>query len=125
GDTVVLQVGGKWYLYQCLGAGATAAALPSYAGARGETVSDGAATLIEQSAALDSGNYLEVSTSGTGYARASLAATLANFAGTQAAGSNTASTGTNGKTSNNVAIAYGAPSAQWHPTNGLIVGMVA
>ena len=47
----------------------------------------------------------------TGYASVSVARSLANFAGTQSAGSTTASTGTGGQTSNNGAITYGAPTA--------------
>lgn len=43
----------------------------------------------------------------------SVAATLANFAGTQAAGSTTASSGTGGKTSNNVVITFPVPTANW------------
>ena len=42
-----------------------------------------------------------------------MAASLANFAGTQAAGSTTASTGTGGATSNNVEIEFPAPTANW------------
>lgn len=51
-------------------------------------------------------------TGGT-YARISYANTLTNWAGTQAAASTTASTGTLGKTSNNVAITFATPSADW------------
>lgn len=47
----------------------------------------------------------------TGYARVSVAASLANFAGTQGAGTTVASTGTGGQTSNNAAITFGAPTA--------------
>jgi hypothetical protein len=38
---------------------------------------------------------------------------LTNFAGTQAAGSTTASSGTGGTTSNNGAITFPAPTANW------------
>jgi hypothetical protein len=47
----------------------------------------------------------------TGYARVGVAASLANFAGTQSAGSTTASSGTGGQTSNNGAITFGAPGS--------------
>jgi hypothetical protein len=43
----------------------------------------------------------------TNYASVSIAASLANFAGTQSAGSTTASTGTGGQTSNNGVLTYG------------------
>lgn len=51
--------------------------------------------------------------SGGSYARVSVAASLANFAGTQSAGSTTASSGTSGTTSNNNAITFPAPTANW------------
>lgn len=57
--------------------------------------------------------------SGGGYARAAVTASLANFAGTQGAGTTEASSGTNGTTSNNTAITYPTPSANW----GSIVGV--
>lgn len=47
----------------------------------------------------------------TGYARVGVAASLANFAGTQSAGSTSASSGTGGVTSNNIAITFGAPTS--------------
>ena len=47
----------------------------------------------------------------TGYASIGVARSLANFAGTQAAGSTVASSGTGGQTSNNAAITYGAPTS--------------
>ena len=70
-------------------------------------------------AADEAGTAIEVSASGTGYARVGLTANMTNFAGTQGAGTTTASTGTGATTSNNVAIQYGAPVANW----GLIGGM--
>ena len=63
------------------------------------------------SACSDSARGTEVS--GGSYARASLAASLANWAGTQSAGSTTASSGTGGTTSNNAAISFATPSAGW------------
>jgi hypothetical protein len=125
-DTIVVLIGAKYQLYKCTTAGNSAAAQPgTYLGVDSEVITDGTAVFTEQTAALDAGTYAEVSTSGTGYARAALAASLANFAGTQAAGSTTASSGNNGLTSNNVAIPFPTPSGQWHPTGGLIVGAVA
>jgi hypothetical protein len=50
---------------------------------------------------------------GGSYARVAVVGSLANFSGTQAAGSNTASTGTSGQTSNNGAITFPAPTANW------------
>jgi hypothetical protein len=47
----------------------------------------------------------------TSYARVGVTGSLANFAGTQSAGSTTASTGTSGKTSNNGAISFASPGS--------------
>lgn len=55
----------------------------------------------------------EVSTSGTGYAREAVTSSLANWAGTQAALSTTASSGTTGETSNNSAIDFGTATITW------------
>lgn len=50
---------------------------------------------------------------GVGYARVAIAGSLANWSGTQSAGSTTASTGTGGQISNNNAITFGTPSGSW------------
>ena len=63
------------------------------------------------SAPSDGGGGTEVS--GGGYARQSVGASLANFAGTQSTGSTTASSGSTGATSNNGAITFATPSAGW------------
>jgi hypothetical protein len=59
----------------------------------------------------DSGGGTEVS--GGSYARVSVTSSLANWAGTQTAGSTTASSGTGGQTSNNAAITFPTPAATW------------
>lgn len=59
----------------------------------------------------DAGGGTEVS--GGSYARVAMTASGANLAGTQSAGSTTASTGTGGTTSNNNAITFPAPTADW------------
>jgi hypothetical protein len=59
----------------------------------------------------DTGGGTEVS--GGNYARQGVTAGLTQWAGTQSAGSTTASSGTGGTTSNNSAITFGAPSASW------------
>ena len=63
------------------------------------------------SACSDAAGGTEVS--GGSDARPGLAASMANWAGTQSAASTTASTGTGGTTSNNVAINFATPSAGW------------
>jgi len=61
-----------------------------------------------------------VVSAGTNYSRPSVAASLANWAGTQSAGSTTASTGTGGTTSNNGVITFPVPgTTNW----GVIVGV--
>ena len=51
--------------------------------------------------------------SGGSYARVAVTNSLANWAGTQSAGSTAASSGTSGTTSNNNAITFPAPTANW------------
>lgn len=51
--------------------------------------------------------------SGGNYARAQVASSLANWAGTQSAGSTVASSGASGLTSNNAIISFLTPSAAW------------
>lgn len=82
---------------------------------RGQTASFPATWYVglDTVACNDAGGGTEVSTSGTGYARASIPANLASWAGTQGAGTTTASTGTGGLTSNNVAITFGSPTGNW------------
>ena len=59
----------------------------------------------------DNGGGTEVS--GGAYARVAVTSSLANWAGTQSAGSTTASSGTGGQTSNNIAITFPTPGATW------------
>ena len=63
------------------------------------------------SAPSDAGMGTEVS--GTGYARKGVLSNLANWAGTQGAGTTTASSGTSGTTSNNAAIDFGTAGSNW------------
>ena len=59
----------------------------------------------------DTGGGTEVS--GGNYSRVGVTGSLANFAGTQSAGSTSASSGTSATTSNNGAINFPTPSAGW------------
>lgn len=59
----------------------------------------------------DAGGGTEVS--GGSYARVAVTSSLANWAGTQSSGSTTASSGTGGTTSNNSALTFPAPTANW------------
>jgi hypothetical protein len=104
---------GKVHLYKCTTAGTTAAAQSTlYPGVANEAITDGTAVFTEQTAGLDA-NTEQTEPSGGGYARVGVTASLANFAGTQSAGSTTASSGTGGQTSNNGAINFASPSANW------------
>lgn len=69
----------------------------------------------------DAGGGTEVS--GGSYARVAYANTLANWAGTQSAGSTTASTGTGGATSNNAAVTFPAPTADWSVSGVVAMGL--
>ena len=57
--------------------------------------------------------------SGGSYARVTVVSSLANWAGTQSAGSTTASSGSSGTTSNNNAITFPTPSANWGTITGV------
>lgn len=63
------------------------------------------------SACSDSSGGTEVS--GGSYARVPVSSSLANWAGTQSAGSTSASSGSSGTTSNNNAITFPSPTANW------------
>lgn len=123
-DTLVLVANDTIYhYYKVTTAGTTAASQGTiYPGALNEVITDGTAVMTEQSAGLDA-NTAEVEVTGGSYARVSVACTLANFSGTQAAGSTTASTGTGGATSNNGAITFPTPSAAWANGTMMIWGM--
>jgi hypothetical protein len=66
----------------------------------------------------DAGGLSGVEVSGGAYARAPIASSLTNWAGTQGEATVMASTGTGGVTSNNVAIEFVTPMANW----GLVLG---
>lgn len=63
------------------------------------------------SAPSDTGGGTEVT--GGSYARVGVTGSLANWAGTQGAGTTVASSGTTGTTSNNNAITFPTPTANW------------
>lgn len=74
---------------------------------------------LETAAGSDTGCGTEVS--GGSYARVAVTSSLANWAGTQAAASTVASSGTGGTTSNNAAITFPAPTANWGTITGFCV----
>lgn len=61
----------------------------------------------------------KVEVTGGSYARVAVTSSLANWAGTQGAGTTVASSGSSGTTSNNNAITFPVPSAAW----GVITGV--
>ena len=80
---------------------------------RAQTTSLGANVFLGLSTASCSDGSVGTEVSGGSYARVSVARSLAAWAGTQSAGSTTASTGTGGVTSNNAVITFATPSAGW------------
>lgn len=118
-DDTVLPATPNGRIYKCTTAGTTGSGEPTWLTSEGGTVTDGTAVWTEQTTAMEAGTFTEVS--GGSYARVGVAASLANFAGTQSAGSTTASSGTGGTISNNGAITFPAPSGNW----GLIFGWFA
>lgn len=100
--------------------GAFAAALTDFAEnklvdalLRGQAIGTPASFYIglDTSACTEVGGGIEVT--GGSYARVAVTSSLANWAGTQAAASTTASSGTGGTSSNNAVITFPTPSAGW------------
>lgn len=122
-NTIVVLVGAVYKLYKCTTAGTSNASLPgTYLGVVGEAITDGTAVFTEQSTFLDA-NTGQVEVSGGSYARVNVAPALANWAGTQSAASVTSSSGTLGLTSNNAAITYAVPTANWVTAPQVIWGV--
>ena len=114
-DTIaVLPNGATYYkLYKCTTAGTTAASQSTlYPGVANEVITDGTAVFTEQTSALNAGTA-QVEPSTGGYARVAITASLANFSGTQGAGTTTASSGATGQVSNNVAITFPTITADY------------
>lgn len=80
---------------------------------RGQTFTPPATVYVGllTAAPSDAGGGTEVS--GGSYARVAVTSSLANWAGTQGAGTTAASSGTGGTTSNNAAITFPSPTANW------------
>ncbi len=133
GNVVTLTANGgsggdtKQHLYRCTTSGTSAASQSGFAGIPGEVVTDGGTLQwTEMSPVLQAGSgfpsgFYEVS--GGSYARVNLAPSLANWAGTQGAGTTTYSTGTNGTTSNNAPITFPAPTAAWATGTAAVGGV--
>lgn len=116
----------KQHLYKCTTAGTSAASQAGYGGVPGEVITDGTAVFTELSPTLQAGTGFPTGlteVSGGSYARVAYASTLANWAGTQAAGSTTASTGASATTSNNAPITFPAPTAAWATGTAAVAGI--
>ena len=114
GDTVIPTTP-NGHMYRCSTGGTCGSGEPSWNTGSGSTTADGGTVVWTEMTPdfLSNSNITEVSTSGTGYGRIGVAASLVNFAGTQGAGTTTASSGTSGQTSNNGTVTFGAPTANW------------
>jgi hypothetical protein len=80
---------------------------------RGQSFTPPASLYIGLLTAVPTDSTPGTEVSGGSYARVGVVGSLANWAGTQAAGSTTASSGTGGTTSNNGAITFPAPTGNW------------
>jgi hypothetical protein len=116
----------RQHLYRCTTAGTSAASQTGYLGAPGEAITDGSAVFTEIGPVFDSATGFPsglAEVTGGSYARVAMAAgayqALADFAGTQSAASTTASTGSGGTTSNNSAVTFPAPTANWNIVGAL------
>lgn len=80
---------------------------------RGQAFTAPATVYITLATTTGSDTACGTEVSGGSFARVGVTSSLANWAGTQSAGSTTASSGTGGQTSNNAAINFATPSAGW------------
>lgn len=103
---------GNGRMYRCTTAGTTGAGEPTWGTTNGGTTADGTAVWTEMTPDFEANNanVTGVEVSGNAYARVSVASSLANWAGTQGAGTTVASTGTSGTTSNNGSLAFPTPT---------------
>jgi hypothetical protein len=92
---------------------------------RAQATGLGANVFVGLSTAACSDSSVGTEVSGGSYARVSVARSLANWAGTQGAGTTVASTGTGGQTSNNGVITFPTPSAGWGTVTHVFVADAA
>jgi len=105
-DTVFVETDSLgWKLYKVTTGGDLAGVKPSYPGANDEAIADGTAVLTEQYTALEAGTAF-VEPASADYARVAVLSSLANWSGTQGAGTTVASNGTDGTIENNNPITY-------------------
>lgn len=80
---------------------------------RGQSYSMPTTVYVALATATGSDASCGTEVTGGSYARVSVTSSLANWAGTQSSGSTVVSNGTSGTTSNNNAITFPAPTANW------------
>ena len=80
---------------------------------RAQTSTAPATVYVGLSTAACSDSSVGTEVTGGSYARVAITTALTAFAGTQSAGSTTASSGTGGVTSNNAAVNFPTPTAGW------------
>jgi hypothetical protein len=80
---------------------------------RGQAYSAPASVYVTLATTSGSDAACGTEVSGGSFARVEVTSSLSNWAGTQSAGSTTVSSGTGGTTSNNAAITFPAPTANW------------
>ncbi len=80
---------------------------------RGQSLGAPATFYVALSTGLRSDSAAPTEPAGNAYARVAVTSSLANWAGSQAAASTTASSGTGGTTSNNATIAFPTSTGSW------------
>lgn len=80
---------------------------------RGQTFTPPASLYVGLLTAAPSDSAAGTEVTGGSYARVAVAGSLANWAGTQGAGTTVASSGNTATTSNNGAVTFPAPTANW------------
>ena len=116
---------GTYHLYHTVAGGTSASSPTTFPGVPNESVTDNTVTWVEQTSVLKAAGAAldEVSVGVGAYTRIAVISSLLNWAGTQAALSTTASTGTSGQTSNNSAITWAAPTGNWAASPAVIWGI--
>jgi hypothetical protein len=85
---------------------------------RGQSFTPPATVYVGLDTTAGSASACGTEVSGGSYGRVAVTSSLSNWAGTQGAGTTTTSSGTSGQTSNNAAITFPSPTANW----GVVVG---